>query len=109
MENVLETLEALINESKPDVVFCSASSVNNISDVLNNTTHRPKVKMSTILRNGFRAYSDIVTTEHSFVLPKKSLNNNYPRAIVFSSGTTGVPKGVYLSDDAIKFAAITFK
>lgn len=106
-----ETLATLIDEAKPDVIFCSAVSANAISDVLNDAvTHRPAVKISTTFQDGFLHYSDIVSADNSFrARPTKPIGKNRPCAIVFSSGTTGTPKAVFLTDDALKSALISFK
>jgi 4-coumarate--CoA ligase len=82
-----------------------------MTDVLNNITHQPILKISTMARDGFTTYSSIVVAaeEILFVRLIKSKNPIGPRAIIYSSGTTGTPKGIYLSDDAMKSALISFK
>lgn len=105
-----EHLEALINESKPDVIFCSSSSINIIADILNTTTHQPTLKISTMIKGGFTIYDNFITpSDDLFVEITKSISQYRPFALIYSSGTTGVPKGIYLSEDAIKFALISFK
>lgn len=66
------------------------------------------MKITTTNCDDFIAYSNMVLTDN-FVRLTKSINTNRPCAIVYSSGTTGIPKGIYLSDDALKSASITFK
>ncbi|XP_022178856.1 luciferin 4-monooxygenase-like isoform X2 [Myzus persicae] len=104
-------LTELINESKPSVLFCNTFSINIITDILNTITHQPTLKISTMIRDGFTAYSNIVVAadEISSVRPIKSKSPIGPCAIIYSSGTTGTPKGIYLSDDAMKSALISFK
>ncbi|XP_060846886.1 uncharacterized protein LOC132926542 [Rhopalosiphum padi] len=104
-------LIALIDESKPSVLFCNTLSISTITDVLNNITHQPILKISTMVRDGFTTYSSIVVAaeEILYVRPIKSKNPIGPCAIIYSSGTTGTPKGIYLSDDAMKSALISFK
>jgi 4-coumarate--CoA ligase len=104
-------LIALIEESKPTVLFCNTFSIRTIKDVLNNITHQPILKISTMVRDGFTTYMSIVVAAEQvlFVRPIKSKNPIGPCAIIYSSGTTGTPKGLYLSDDAMKSALISFK
>ncbi|XP_060852797.1 uncharacterized protein LOC132930768 isoform X2 [Rhopalosiphum padi] len=104
-------LIATIDESKPSVLFCNTFSISTITDVLNNITHQPILKISTMVRDGFTTYSSIFVAaeEISFVRPIKSKNPIGPCAIIYSSGTTGTPKGIYLSDDAIKSTLIMIK
>lgn len=81
-----------------------------ITDILNNIIHKPKLKISTSVQDGFTAYSNIVAlVDGLYVQPSKSVRKNRPFTIIYSSGSTGVPKGIYLSEDAIKFALISFK
>ncbi|VVC39223.1 Hypothetical protein CINCED_3A008360 [Cinara cedri] len=102
---------ALINESKPDVIFCSVSSTHIIADILNTVTHQPKLKISTVVQDGFSTYDNMIGCAPGdlFVTPTKSVSKNRPFALIYSSGTTGIPKGIYLSDDAVKSALISFK
>ncbi|KAL4090317.1 hypothetical protein QTP88_025178 [Uroleucon formosanum] len=104
-------LAELINESKPSILFCNTFSINILTDILNTITHQPILKISTIIRDGFTAYSNIVVTADEILLirPIKSKSSMGPYAIIYSSGTTGTPKGIYLSDDAMKSALISFK
>ncbi|XP_027845831.2 uncharacterized protein LOC114126147 [Aphis gossypii] len=101
----------LINESKPNVLFCNTFSINIMTDILNNITSQPILKISTIVCDGFTTYSSIVVAveDNLFIRPIKSKNPVGPCAIVYSSGTTGTPKGIYLSDNALKSALISFK
>jgi len=64
-----------------------------------------------MIRDGFTAYYNIVVAadETLLVHPIKSKSPIGPHAIIYSSGTTGTPKGIYLSDDAMKSALISFK
>lgn len=87
------------------------SSIQIIADVLNTVAHQPTLKISTMVQDGFMSYDKIVSCAPSdlFVTPSKSISKNRPFALIYSSGTTGIPKGIYLSDDAIKSALISFK
>lgn len=99
-----------INETKPEVMFCNDNSMDKIVDILNDIMHKPKLIISTSMHDGFTTYSNIVeSSEHLFIQPSKSVSKTRPCALIYSSGTTGVPKGIYLSEDAIKFALISFK
>lgn len=104
-------MTTLINESKPSVLFCNTHSINIVAEILQTITHRPTLKISDMIHDSFTAYSNIVVAEEeiSSVRPIKSKNPIGPCAIIYSSGTTGVPKGIYLSDDAMKSALISFK
>jgi len=104
-------LTTLINESKPSVVFCNNHSINIIAEILNTITHQPILKISDTIHDGFTAYSNIVVAKDDILLvrPIKSKKPIGPCAIIYSSGTTGAPKGIYLSDDAMKSALISFK
>ena len=64
-----------------------------------------------MIRDGFTAYSNIVVAvdEILFVRPTKPKSTIGSGVIIFSSGTTGTPKGIYLSDDAMKSALISLK
>jgi len=101
----------LINESKPSVLFCNTLSINIITDILNDITNQPILKISTTVCDGFTTYSSIVIAVEDilFIRPIKSKNPVGPCAIIYSSGTTGTPKGIYLSDNALKSALISFK
>lgn len=107
----LETLAAMIEELKPDVIFCSRYSIDTVVDTLSKVTHRPTLKISTTNHDDFAVYSNMVVSSghHSFEYSIKSVGKNHPCTIVYSSGTTGIPKGIYLSDDAIKGAIMAFK
>lgn len=106
----LGVLQSCINEVNPDVLFCSMSSISKISDILNASTHRPKLKISTTFYDEFTLFSNIIeSTTDSFKQPKKIDSKNHPCFILYSSGTTGRQKGVYLSDDAIKSSAMSTK
>lgn len=103
-------MAAIIQESKPDVLFCDSSSVNKIADVLNTITGQPTLKISTVAYDNFTVYSNVISTAADFLVRKKrQIHKNHPSALVYSSGTTGVPKGIYVSDDAIKFALMSLK
>lgn len=104
-------MAAIIEELKPDVMFCSWYSIDTVVDILSTVTHRPTLKISTTNRDGFAVHSNMVVSSdhHSFEYFTKSNDKNHPCAIVYSSGTTGIPKGIYLSDDAIKGAIMAFK
>ncbi|VVC39226.1 Hypothetical protein CINCED_3A002754 [Cinara cedri] len=100
----------LINESKPEVMFCSDYSTKTIADILYDIVHKPAFKISKSVYDGFTTYSSIIASSTNlFVQPSKSVNKNRPCALIYSSGTTGVPKGIYLSEDAIKYALTSFK
>lgn len=101
---------AIFEESKPDVLFCNSSSVDKIADILNTITRQPTLKISTVVYDDFTVYSNVIsTTADLLVRKKKQIHKNHPCALVYSSGTTGAPKGIFLSDDAIKFVIMSFK
>lgn len=97
-------LADIVNESRPAVVFCNAYGVGTerMSRLLDGITVEPVLKMSTATCERFTEYADVVNTENSFVRPKVPANKNNPIAILYTNGTTGVRKGVHLSDSAVK-------
>lgn len=100
----------MIEESKPDVLFCDTSSVNIVANILNTISRQPTLKISTAAYEHFTVYSNMINiAEDLFVRKKKLVHKNHPCALIYSSGTTGVPKGIYLSDDAIKATLTSVK
>lgn len=94
------------------MIFChTAAAAVALTAALATVGHRPTLKLSTAGREGYVAYATVAAeaAAGSFARPATRTHPNRScAAIVYSSGTTGVPKGVRLSDDAVKSALISF-
>ncbi|XP_032671848.1 luciferin 4-monooxygenase [Odontomachus brunneus] len=91
--------------SKPKYIFISAIAYSNIKNIINNLYWSPKILMLTEHHNTSitqlnlsRAISSISDDDMNAFRAALIDVNNHIAAILCSSGTTGLPKGVMLTD-----------
>ncbi len=91
-----EEFAYIINDCKPDLVFCSENN----SKIVNESEIYLKNKFSIIVYEKLDKVSENESNEISF----SQINNENDVLIIYSSGTTGKPKGVIITFKNIKYS-----
>jgi len=91
-------LQTLLNNSGAKLVICGESQVDDIEQIYHELPHilvNGRITASTKDQptNGWQRYSDFVTS-HALVAPEVEIHPDDIYNIMYSSGTTGMPKGI---------------
>jgi len=92
-------LKFLIDNSDAEMLFLeerTRSSVEEIRDEISTIKSQGYIYVGSDTPEGYISYEDLAT-EHSTVEPGIEVNENDDLLILYSSGTTGLPKGIVLT------------
>lgn len=106
-----EELEYVLKDSQSSVVFCDQQRFNHIADDLNAMGIKAVVARNTtaIDSESAESYADFIAGATDAEMPAFEIKTEDPAMIMYTSGTTGKPKGVVSSNRNICQAIYSFE